>query len=97
MPYPAAWWFVIVVDMKKRLATGIVLAAALCAAGWLIRRHGAAKRGSGAPASFPIMRALWPVTEDIRQLAPRCRWRDVIEGRRSADTDQHLRQPMPGE
>ena len=80
----------IVVSMTKQLVTGVVLCVVLCGAGRLIRKR-SVRRKSSSPASIPMMRALWPVTEDIRQLASRCRWRDVVEGWRSADPDQHLR------
>ncbi|MBN9634941.1 MAG: hypothetical protein J0H22_06890, partial [Actinobacteria bacterium] len=82
--------------MNKQLVTGIVLAAALCATGRLMRKRAAARRASSAPASIPVVRAIWPVTEDIRELASRGRWRDRIEGWGSTDTDQHLRQRMSG-
>ena len=79
--------------MRKLLITGVVLAAAVGAA----RRLGRQRGESSAPESIPFLRAIWPVTEDVRQLASRCRWRDLVEDRRSADSNQHLRQRMPGE
>ena len=91
--YPRSRCTAIVVDMKKQLFTGIVLAATLYAAARRMRKSGE----SSSPASIPIVRAMWPVTEDLRQLASRCRWRDLIEGWGRADTNQHLGQRMPGE
>lgn len=83
--------------MKKLLATGVALAAALCVTARLRRKWRAGRTESSAPPSIPIVRAIWPETEDIRQLASRCRWWDVIQGWSGADADQHLWQRVTGE
>lgn len=84
-------------DMRKQVAIGIALAAALCVTGRLMRKWRAASRESSAPPSIPIVRAIWPETEDIRQLAARCRWWDVIQGWGGADANQYLWQRVTGE
>lgn len=83
--------------MKKQLATGTALAAALCVAGRLMRKRAAARRASSAPPSIPIVRAMWPEAENIRQLASRCRWRDILQSRGRPDPDQNLGQRVTGE
>jgi hypothetical protein len=83
--------------MNKQLFTVIALAGVMYTMGRLVRNHVAATRESSVPPSFPIVRAMWPVTEDIRQLASRCRWRDLIQSWDGADAHEYLRQPMSGE
>lgn len=91
------WRLAIVDEMKKKLATGIALVAAVCMAGRLTQRWAATRCASSAPPSIPIVRAMWPEAENIRQLASRCRWRDLLQSRGRPDPDQNLGQRVTGE